>query len=216
MNYRDPKAALRALYEAATAQGGYFTAKQAATAGYGKRHLGYHTRSGNFERVQHGIYRLPTIPVSEQDDLIRLALWSRNRDDEPQAVVSHESALFIHDLSDVLPPKTHLTVPRTFRKPAPNGCVLHKQSLSNSDVQDREGFRVTTPLKTLLDIAASQIPTQHIERALKDALDLGLVRRSALLTALKQHPVMATQIGLPIANLGEALIRLNEFWSLVP
>ena len=33
-------------------------------------------------------------------------------DDPPQAVVSHESALAIHNLSDLLPGKVHLTVPR--------------------------------------------------------------------------------------------------------
>ncbi|GMU23265.1 MAG: hypothetical protein AMXMBFR13_33470 [Phycisphaerae bacterium] len=188
MAYRDSKAALRALYDVATAQGGHFTAKQAAAAGYGKRHLDYHVKAGNFERIEHGLYRLPTIPLSQQDDLIRLSLWSRNREDEPQAVVSHETALFLHDLSDVLPPKTHVTVPTAFRKPAPAGCVLHKALLAESEIEAREGFRVTTPLKTLLDVAASGVPAQHLERAIRDALDRGLIRRTALVAAIRRNP----------------------------
>ena len=43
-------------------QGGYFTAKHAGQVGYGYRHLDYHESVGNFERVEYGLYRLPTIP----------------------------------------------------------------------------------------------------------------------------------------------------------
>ena len=103
MAYRDTHESLRTLYALAATQGGYFTAKQAAEAGYDYAHLAYHLRTGNFERAGHGLYRLPTIPIAEHDDLIRLSLWSRDRQDRPQAVVSHDSALLLHQLSDVLP-----------------------------------------------------------------------------------------------------------------
>jgi len=134
MAYRDTKQALRDLTELATAQGGYFTAKQAEKAGYDYPHLTYHIERGNFERVDHGLYRIPTIPRDEHDEFIRLSLWSRGRDDAPQAVVSHESALALHDLSNMLPGKVHLTVPRTFRKQPPRNCQLHKGELEPKDV----------------------------------------------------------------------------------
>jgi hypothetical protein len=95
MKYRDTHESLKALYALAATQGGYFTAKQAAAAGYDYSHLAYHLEAGNFERASHGLYRLPTIPTGEHDDLIRLSLWSRDRQDEPQAVVSHASALYL-------------------------------------------------------------------------------------------------------------------------
>src|SRR3954471_697589 len=123
---RSGKEAAVALSALAHEQGGYFTTKQAKEAGYGYRHLDYHETAGNFERVQHGLYRLPTVPISEHDEYIRLSLWSRNQKDEPQAVVSHESALVLHELSELLPGQIHLTVPPKFRKPPPPGCVLHK------------------------------------------------------------------------------------------
>ena len=62
MGYRDVQQARRALHAVATTQGGYFTAKQASEAGYGNRHLDYHAKAGNFERVGRGLYRLPLIP----------------------------------------------------------------------------------------------------------------------------------------------------------
>jgi hypothetical protein len=66
MTYRSPKTALRALYQTANGQGGYRTSKQAAAAGYTKQHVDYHVKAGNFKRISHGLYRLPTIPISEQ------------------------------------------------------------------------------------------------------------------------------------------------------
>ena len=134
-HYRDTHASLKAIYAVAVSQGGYFTAKQAALAGYDYSHLAYHLQAGNFERAAHGLYCLPTIPTAEHDDLIRLSLWSRGRDDVPQATVAHASELFIHQLSDVLPTKTHLIVPPSFHKTAPAGCVMHKSRLLATEIE---------------------------------------------------------------------------------
>jgi predicted transcriptional regulator of viral defense system len=192
MKYHDTQESLRALYALAAAQGGYFTAKQAAGAGYDYPHLAYHLQAGNFERTGHGLYRLPTIPPTEHDDLIRLSLWSRNRDDEPQAVVSHASALLLHQLSDVFPQRIHLTVPPSFRKLPPRGCTLHKARLGARDTEAREGFSATTPLRTLIDMAAEPgVTEEQLSRAVDDALRRGLVRESELKKAVGKTPSAA-------------------------
>jgi predicted transcriptional regulator of viral defense system len=189
MAYRPTKATLRKLLSLAQGQGGYFTAKQAAEIGYDYPHLDYHVGAGNFERVGHGVYRLPEIPVSEHDDLVRLAFWSRDRDDQPQAVASHQTALAVHSLSDLLPSKIHLTVPMKFRKGAPKGVVLHRGKLDAADTEERQGFLVTTPLRTILDIAADDgVSEEHLRKAIAEALDLGLVRKSALTALAKTLP----------------------------
>jgi predicted transcriptional regulator of viral defense system len=189
MEYRDTHESLRALYAIAAAQGGYFTAKQAAGAGYDYPHLVYHLQAGNFERAGHGLYRLPTISQSDHDDLIRLSLWSRDRDDEPQAVVSHASALLLHQFSDVLPQRIHLTVPPSFRKRPATGCTLHRARLGAKEVEAREGFSVTTPLRTLLDVASeSGVTEEQLSRAVDDALRRGLVRESELKALAKTAP----------------------------
>jgi predicted transcriptional regulator of viral defense system len=178
----------RNLFAKALEQGGYFTAKQAREAGYDYPHLDYHVSAGNFERVEHGLYRLISLPPGEHDDLVRLALWSRDRQDEPQAVVSHESALVLHELSELLPAEIHLTVPPTFRKEPPAGCVLHKARLAPKDIEERAGFRVTVPLQTLLDVAASGVPEEQLQKAVADALARGLVRGNKLLEAARKSP----------------------------
>jgi len=181
MKYRNSQSARHALYDVATTQGGYFTTKQAASVGYSKQHVDYHVFRGNFERVERGLFRLPTIPFDEHADLIRLSLWSRGRDDAPQAVVSHRSALAVHELSQMLPGKVNLTVPLTFRKPPPARSILHRGRVSPKEASARLGFRVTTPLRTLVDVADdSTVPTEQLERAIKDAIERGLVSRRQL------------------------------------
>lgn len=176
MGYRNTQQALRALTAVAASQGGYFTAQQAERAGYDFNHLTYHVKRGNFERVGRGLYRVPSIPLSEHDDLIRVTLWSRGRDDVPQAIVSHESALSLHELSDMLPGKVHLTVSRSFRRSAPPDCRLHKAELAEKDSTAWGAFRVTTPLRTLIDVASeNSVPTDQLQRAVHDALEGGLV-----------------------------------------
>ena len=181
MAYRSSLAARQALVQVAQGQGGYVTAAQAREAGYGPQHLTYHVRAGNLERVGHGLYRMPELPPDENDDLVRLALWSRDRSGRPQAVASHQTALALRELSDVLPRKLHLSVPPTFRKPAPRGCVLHRAVLPDGDCEAWTVFSVTKPLRTLCDVASGRgVPMEQLELAVGQALQRGLVRHRQL------------------------------------
>jgi len=202
MAYRDTRNALRTLTATASAQGGYFTAKQAREAGYDYPHLEYHVKAGNFQRTGHGLYRLPTLPQSEHDDLIRLALWSRGRDDQPQAVASHETAMGVLGLGELLPKKVHLTVPPKFRKAPPRSVVLHRMKLAAGDVEARDGFRITSAMRTLLDVSAADAVSQdQLERAVGDALRLGLVRRNAL-TNIVQGRMPTGRLAVALRKVG--------------
>ncbi len=189
MPYRSSRGALQRLRDIAIAQGGYVTSKQAAGAGYGPSHLAYHVGAGNLERAGTGIYRLKLLPVSEWDELIRLALWSRDRSDRPQAVVSHVSALVLHELTRLLPSAVHLTVPARLRKRAPAGVVLHRGILAPGEVEHREAYAVTTPLRTLIDCARdSEVPQDELDHAVTAALESGLVRKAALEEVVHEQP----------------------------
>jgi hypothetical protein len=61
--------------------------------------------------------------------------------------------------------------------------VLYKATLDPEDVESRTGYRVTTPFRTLLDVADSSLSPEHLNRAVRDALERGLVRRRTLETA---------------------------------
>lgn len=173
----------RALYAVAANQGGYFTARQALAIGYAYPEQHYHVTHGNWERVARGIFRLRDFPLPEREDLIVLSLMSHDRSGQPQAAVSHETALALHDLSDANPARVHLTVPAGFRRQLPPEVVLHRGLLQPGDWEEREGYRVTTPLRTLLDIAESPTSWPYLDAAVRDALRRGLVRRRQLLEA---------------------------------
>jgi predicted transcriptional regulator of viral defense system len=165
----DPALLRRQLNAVALRQAGYFTAGQARSAGYSYQAQKYHVDHGNWQRVDRGLFRLPDWPVQEDDVYVLWRLWSRDT-----AVISHQSALIVHDLSDVNPDHVHLTVPPGFRASDPT-VVLHCALLDESDIEDREGYRVTTVERALLDSAGSDITQEQLDSAVSEALDRGLV-----------------------------------------
>lgn len=68
--------------------------------------LRHHARpGGRYERVRRGLYRLRHFPTSPHEHVV--AAWIPLRD--AGAVVSHESALELYELSDVIPSATDLS-----------------------------------------------------------------------------------------------------------
>ena len=171
------------LYAIAESQQGLFTAKQAKACGYAENTHTYHVRQGHWGRERRGIYRLVLFPLSDEDQLVLWSLWSMNRKEQPQGVYSHATALTVHDLSDAMPDRLHLTVPRNFhrfREP-PAILVLHKADLEQEEVEARHGFAVTTPIRTLLDVGADvTMPDDLVEAMVRDALRTGLVSQAQL------------------------------------
>ena len=185
------------LYAVAERQGGYFTSADASALGYTTAHQYFHVKQGNWVRVDRGIYRLKRFPSIKHEDLIRWWLWSRKK-----GVISHESAATVYDLGDMLPSKAHLTVPPGFRKKATAGVLLHKAQLGKTDVETREGFRVTMPLRTVLDLARGHTDPERLTAVVKDAIKKGLVEKKALLDTLAKIPKdidPSTQVTLQLA-----------------
>jgi predicted transcriptional regulator of viral defense system len=181
MIVKDRRALRRRLVAVAGTQSGYFSAAQALDAGYSYQAQKQNADRGNWLKVGRGIFRLPEWPPGRREDLVRLALWSRGR-----AAVSHESALSVHGLGDVNPARIHLTVPPGFRQRVPRGVVLHRAELPATDVREQEGFRVTTPLRSLLDVAAGDLDLDLLAGAIEDALEQGLLTRTSLLARADQ------------------------------
>ena len=188
------------LYGIAEAQSGLFTTKQAKACGYAENTHPYHVKRGHWLRERRGIYRLALFPVSDEEQLVLWSLWSANRSEQPQGVFSHATALAIHDLSDAAPDKLHLTVPKTFRRfhEPPAVLVLHKDDLIAEEIENRRGYAVTTPLRTLRDVAADDASSDElIEQALRDALRAGLVSRTALARAAASFPERLRRLTKP-------------------
>ena len=186
------------LLELASGQGGYFTARQACEVGFEQSTHGYHVKKGHWERLQgeaeavRGIYRLSALAPGPSDALFAAALWTTSRGGEVVGVVSHESALHLYDLSDLIPARMHLTVPAAFRRrsDAPEGVVLHRApDMLDLDVWDWEGLRVTRPYQTLRDlIKEGRVSLEHVERGYKEGRAKGLIteREAEALSGLSE------------------------------
>jgi hypothetical protein len=175
--------ASRRLFDLAEQQQGFFTTKQAKAAGFAENTHPYHVQTGNWLRQQRGIYRLAQFPTPDRPDLVLLSLWSRNRKEETEGVFSHETALSLHELSDLNPAKLHMTVPRHFRRNSdvPGIVVLHFADLPASDVQAGSGYKFTRPLRTILDlIEEGKVERAFIRQALQQAVERGLITRRQL------------------------------------
>jgi predicted transcriptional regulator of viral defense system len=177
------KKAARRLYELAEKQYGFFTTKQAKAAGYAENTHPYHVQAGNWIREHRGIYRLANFPQDDRPDLMLWSLWSKNRAGACLGIYSHQTALSLHDLTDVMPAKLHMTVPKSFRRNSkiPAQLVLHYADVPESDTGIAHGVRTTTPLRTILDLlSAGEIPTSMLRQALREGLRRGVIRRSEI------------------------------------
>jgi hypothetical protein len=177
---------LDALYEIAEGQQGLFTTRQAVSLGFklGSQH--HHVKMGNWIRLHRGIYQLARFPQGDQLQLVLWHLWSQNQAGEPQGVYSHQTALSIHDLSDVMPARLHLTVPPGFRRnaPIPKVLVLHQAPLTASEIETLRGFRVTRPLATILTLARDGSSSQDLlEQALTEGRRRGMILPNELTQA---------------------------------
>lgn len=164
----------RRLFARAAEQAGYFTAAQAKEVGYSYQAQAHHVAAGNWRRVDHGLFRLPEWVPDLHDDLARWTLWSNGA-----AVVSHDSALAVHGIGEFESARVHLTVPPGFRKRS-DGISLHRAVLPDSDVRLRVGFRVTTPARSLIDVAAQSPEPDQLARAIDEARRGGLITIASL------------------------------------
>ncbi|MGB8351021.1 MAG: type IV toxin-antitoxin system AbiEi family antitoxin domain-containing protein [Gaiella sp.] len=175
------------LYRIAESQAGYFTAEQALDAGMDRSTLIHHARpEGRYERVRRGLYRLRHFPSSPHEHVV--AAWLPL---PSPAVVSHESALELYELSDVIPNAVHITLPRTKRGQRTRpGVRFHTLSDPPAPNQIRQvaGVRATSPERTIVDSLEAGTQAEQIELAVRQALERGLTTPRRLRAAAAGRP----------------------------
>jgi predicted transcriptional regulator of viral defense system len=165
------------LYQIAEPQAGYFTTAQAGAVGVDRNRLSDYTAAGRLERVRHGIYRLVSFPRVPHEDLFVAWLAAG-----PDSVISHDSALAIYELSDALPARVHVTVPRTASRRRP-GVRLHTGRIASDEITHYGALRMTTVARTIVDVAFDGLADDLVIQAVQEALSRGLASREELLTA---------------------------------
>lgn len=166
------------LFSTAAAQEGFFTSQQATDAGYSAQLLVHHLKGGSLERVRRGIYRIKHYVPAEHEELVTAWLWS-----ERQGVLSHETALALHDLSDALPRRVHLMLPSAWRKRrfrVPENVVLHHADVLPEARAWIGPVPTTGPARTLNDCASAGASPEILRQAAQQALRRGIVTRAEL------------------------------------
>jgi predicted transcriptional regulator of viral defense system len=162
------------LLTLAGSQHGYFTTAQAEAAGISRRALFGRHRKGLLERTAFGLYRLPQFPPGPRDELYALQAIA------PRATFSHETALQLFELSDVLPRTIHLTVaPESGFKPR-TGVSIHRSRIQPDERILRDDLWLTSPRRTLIDCARIGTDAEQLVAALAEGRDRGLLTRDDL------------------------------------
>jgi predicted transcriptional regulator of viral defense system len=176
------------LYRLAESQAGYFTTQQALAAGMDRSTLRHHARpGGRYQRVRRGLYRLRHFPSSPHEHVVAAWLALQNS----PAIVSHESALELYELSDVIPEAVHITLPRAKRGQRPRpGVRFHtlEQPPAAEEVRRIAGVPVTSPERTIVDSLESGSQPEQIELAVDQALERGLTTPRRLRAAATDRP----------------------------
>lgn len=99
------------------------------------------------------------------------------------AALSHELAAAAHGIELLAPPTQRLTVPRNRSGKAIDGWLVVRADLPPADMEEREGVRLTTPLRTVVDLCRV-LPEHEAVVAADSALRQRLVGLNEVTTAL--------------------------------
>jgi len=157
--------------------------------------LSYHARpgGGRYERARRGLYRLRHFPSSPYEHMV--SAWLPLR--QAGGVVSHESALELHGLSDVMPTAVHISLPRAQRGQRPRpGVRFHtlEHPPGRSEVVTVQGVPVTTPERTIADAAEGATQPEQVEMAIRQALDRALITPRRLRAAAEGRSARARRL----------------------
>lgn len=175
------------LLDVANGQNGYVTVDDARALGIDPAQLRLMHHRGVLDRLSRGLYRFPIVPTTTLDQYMEATLWPRT-----PAVLSHETALDLHDLCDVNPARIHLTVPPGYRlrRDLPAMYELHLRALDASDVTSHEGIPIVTVRRAILDGIDMGLGGQLIDQAVATAERRGLLGRDVLheTAAVRKRP----------------------------
>lgn len=151
-----PHSLLNEIMNIAEEHNGLVPCIDAREAGISASALVKMAQRGRLERVSRGVYRVPFFPTSSShfSDYHEAIAWAR-AGHGPPAIISHESALALYGISDVLPAKFHLTIPkgsRFQRRAVPARITVHHADLADEEITTYEGAPVTKVERTIKDV----------------------------------------------------------------
>jgi very-short-patch-repair endonuclease len=167
------------LTRLAMKQHGVVSREQALACGVASTTITRAQHAAALERLYPGVYRLAGAPATWRQSLLAACLAMGDR-----AVISHAPAGALFQLPGLPPRGVEVSVPRGRRRI--RGITFHRpMSLEKVDVTAIDAIPVTTPARTLIDLATC-VDRDRLEEALDDALRRRLVSLPKLRWRIKE------------------------------
>jgi hypothetical protein len=161
-------------------QHGNITRKQLIAAGLSHSAINRLLETGHLYRVYHGVYSVGRWPITPVEDAAAAVLASG-----VGAALAHGSAMTLWGFWKRWDRPFEVIVPRDRRIP---GIKLHRsRTLSPRDLTTQLAIRVTTPARTLLDIAP-RLDDRALTRAVNDARLSTYLKLGAMADLLDRCP----------------------------
>ncbi|MEE2059346.1 type IV toxin-antitoxin system AbiEi family antitoxin domain-containing protein [Rhodococcus artemisiae] len=183
------------LRRLAVTQAGFFTARQAVGHGITTEQFSARIEAGQWLRVECELFRLCDSPPTKFDEFAQWCAWY-----EGTAVVSHQSAADLHGMGHLQPRFLHLSTVDQRTVPS-NRLALHHRELAAADCELVGCFRVTTPARTAVDLAAGGVSQEVLDELVGDAIALGRADADELHAAVAGQPTaVADRIELALLS----------------
>jgi predicted transcriptional regulator of viral defense system len=163
-------------------QHGVVAARQLATIGLSRNAVSARAQAGRLHRVHRGVYAVghPVLTVNGRRMAAVLAAG-------PGAALSHASAAALWEIRPTSATRIDVSVRSAAGRGKRPGLRIHRAArLRDDEVTEHHGIRVTTPARTLLDLAATLTP-RALERALDEAEIKQLYDRTSLDALARAH-----------------------------
>ncbi|MGH2992528.1 MAG: DUF559 domain-containing protein [Solirubrobacterales bacterium] len=172
----------REIAALAARQRGVVTRPQLLDIGLTRAAIDNRVKAARLHAVHRGVYLVGhAVPAEGARELAAVLACG------PGSVISHRSAAALWRVLSVVREDLDVTVPGRFQGHRPGIRVHRVAALDRGDVRRARGIPVTTPARTLLDLAAAVSP-RELERALAEVHARRLAQDKELVALLARFP----------------------------
>ena len=169
------------LYQIAEEQAGYFALSQAKEIGLQRNQIYRELKRGKFQKAGWGVYRFKQFPFTKFEEIHKVILNAGKN-----AIVGFQTALYIYELSDIIPDEIHLILPPNASRRR-EGIRIHTTQIEEKDITYFEGFAITRIARTIVDCAFSHVEDEQIRLAIFQSLRRGMTDKDALIDESKKR-----------------------------
>jgi predicted transcriptional regulator of viral defense system len=160
-------------------QHGVVARRQLVHIGLGRRAIGHRLETGRLHAIHRGVFAVGHKALTKDAAFMAAVLVAED------AVLSHRSAAALWGIRPTARRDVEITVPRALR-PRPR-LEIHQARLQRDEITTCAGIPVTTPTRTLFDLASVLAP-HRLERAATEAEIRRLTSPTSLKDLVARYP----------------------------